>query len=389
MLEADRFSSVAQVSEQWSTITSCAPRTVVIASMSPDHFGRLPSPGRMRMWRTTTSWVAMVEAAPDEGDAGLRRGLAGDGEEGLGDAQFLHAQVDHAADFEHDDARTGRRDGLGERARPARRQRGDAQDLAAATARRMRGPALGAGEGQGRCPGRDNRRLSGGSAGTGQRRRRRQKAAQRLQVRKNVLSSGSLRHVWLVPGASAECRRRLSMTPVSYTTAVDEIPPGDRRTAWTTIAPGAGSRDSAAIARRLVDCAAAGRGAAGVSRAPLPRRRWTQGYACQDARHRAVARPVVGLEGRAASPADWEATLGEERLVGPIFAGAVQAAGRRRGRTFRGDRRRLRRGRSRVRVPPARPMRRPDKTDYSARRGRRAGRRAARRRRDGRQPAAD
>ena len=30
--DADRFSSVAQVSEQWSTITSCAPPIVEIAS---------------------------------------------------------------------------------------------------------------------------------------------------------------------------------------------------------------------------------------------------------------------------------------------------------------------------------------------------------------------
>ncbi len=51
------------------------------------------------------------------------------------------------------------------------------------------------------------------------------------------------------------------------------------------------------------------------------------GYAVQD---RAIAlwgRPVVGWKvGRL--PPDWEARLGEERLVGPIFEGAVQAAAR-------------------------------------------------------------
>src|SRR5690606_9316198 len=40
-----------------------------------------------------------VDAAADQGDAGRRRSLAGDGQVRLGDAQRLHAQVDHAADL--------------------------------------------------------------------------------------------------------------------------------------------------------------------------------------------------------------------------------------------------------------------------------------------------
>ena len=47
-----------------------------------------------------------VDAAADQRDARRRRGLAGDGQEGLVDLERLHAEVDDAADFEHDDART-------------------------------------------------------------------------------------------------------------------------------------------------------------------------------------------------------------------------------------------------------------------------------------------
>src|SRR4030095_17064189 len=44
--DADRFSSVAQVSEQWSTITSC-PAIVETASQSPpERSAPAPSPGR-------------------------------------------------------------------------------------------------------------------------------------------------------------------------------------------------------------------------------------------------------------------------------------------------------------------------------------------------------
>src|SRR5688572_25633610 len=45
-----------------------------------------------------------------------------------------------------------------------------------------------------------------------------------------------------------------------------------------------------------------------------------QGYACQDQAIALWQRPVVGWKvGKI--PADWEAMLGEERLVGPIFDG--------------------------------------------------------------------
>ncbi len=79
--------------------------------------------------------------------------------------------------------------------------------------------------------------------------------------------------------------------------------------------------DSAAIAQRLV---AARRQAAALPDYPgaLPRT-LDQGYAIQDHAIALWGRPVVGWKvGRI--PADWEARLGEERLVGPIFEGAVQ-----------------------------------------------------------------
>jgi len=85
-------------------------------------------------------------------------------------------------------------------------------------------------------------------------------------------------------------------------------------------APDAGS-DSATIARRLVD---ARRQAQALPDYPgsVPRG-LDEGYACQDAAIALWDRPVVGWKvGKI--PADWEARLGEERLVGPIFEGAVQ-----------------------------------------------------------------
>ena len=88
------------------------------------------------------------------------------------------------------------------------------------------------------------------------------------------------------------------------------------------IAPEAGSHDSAAIARRLV---AARRQAQALAEYPgaLPRT-LDEGYACQDAAIALWGRPIVGWKvGRLS--AEWEAKLGEERLVGPVFAGAVQA----------------------------------------------------------------
>ncbi|HEY5780329.1 MAG TPA: 2-keto-4-pentenoate hydratase [Lysobacter sp.] len=88
------------------------------------------------------------------------------------------------------------------------------------------------------------------------------------------------------------------------------------------IALEAGSHDSAAIARRLV---AARRQAQALAEYPgaLPRT-LDEGYACQDAAIALWGQPIVGWKvGRLS--ADWEAKLGEERLVGPVFAGAVQA----------------------------------------------------------------
>ena len=57
----------------------------------------------------------------------------------LGDLDLVLREVDDAADFEHDDARAVGFERCEQRARSARRQRRDAQDLAAAPARRVRG----------------------------------------------------------------------------------------------------------------------------------------------------------------------------------------------------------------------------------------------------------
>jgi len=95
-------------------------------------------------------------------------------------------------------------------------------------------------------------------------------------------------------------------------------------------APDAGS-DSATIARRLVDArrqAQALPDYPGAVPASLD-----EGYACQDAAIALWDRPVVGWKvGKI--PADWEATLGEERLVGPIFEGAIQSPSPREAATF-------------------------------------------------------
>jgi 2-keto-4-pentenoate hydratase len=88
------------------------------------------------------------------------------------------------------------------------------------------------------------------------------------------------------------------------------------------LAPEGDSAESAAIAQRLVT---ARRQAVALPEYPgaLPET-LDQGYAIQDHAIALWGRPVVGWKvGRI--PADWEARLGEERLVGPIFEGAVQA----------------------------------------------------------------
>ncbi|MBU8975995.1 MULTISPECIES: 2-keto-4-pentenoate hydratase [unclassified Lysobacter] len=98
-------------------------------------------------------------------------------------------------------------------------------------------------------------------------------------------------------------------------------------------APDAGSADSATIARRLVD---ARRQAQALPQYPgeVPQT-LAAGYACQDEAIALWGRPVVGWKvGKI--PADWEAKLGEERLVGPIFEGAVQAPGANDSATLQG-----------------------------------------------------
>ena len=131
------------------------------------------------------------QPALDDRHPGMRRGLPGDGQERLIDAQFLHAQVDHAAHFEYHDARPLGGDRCLERTGAVGRQRGDAHDLAATPTGRVRCLALGAGEcgraafgGQGRH-GRD-----------GQRQQRGQAAAQRAGPRPRRKTD--LKH-WLPP----------------------------------------------------------------------------------------------------------------------------------------------------------------------------------------------
>ncbi|MDR0184179.1 2-keto-4-pentenoate hydratase [Lysobacter arvi] len=83
--------------------------------------------------------------------------------------------------------------------------------------------------------------------------------------------------------------------------------------------------DSAAIAQRLVE---ARRQAIALPDYPGPLPVGLgDGYACQDAAIALWGLPVVGWKvGKI--PAEWEHRLGEERLVGPIFQGAVQTQSR-------------------------------------------------------------
>lgn len=79
---------------------------------------------------------------------------------------------------------------------------------------------------------------------------------------------------------------------------------------------------AAGIAERLVQARREARALPDYP-GPIPET-LAQGYACQDHAIKLWGKPVVGWKvGRL--PADWEAKLGEERLVGPIFQGAVQA----------------------------------------------------------------
>jgi hypothetical protein len=89
-----------------------------------------------------------VDTGANQRDAGRRRGLAGHSKERLGDLDLVLRHVDDAADFEHDDARAVGFERREQRAGSARSERRDAQDLAAASARRVRGRTLRSGEGE-------------------------------------------------------------------------------------------------------------------------------------------------------------------------------------------------------------------------------------------------
>lgn len=115
-------------------------------------------------------------------------------------------------------------------------------------------------------------------------------------------------------------RRILSMTPVSYTTPLDESlgavsgmdgrAVGDDSESWE-------------IARRLVGARLRAE-ALPIYPGALPPT-LEAGYACQDAAIALWPAPIAGWKvGRI--PDAWLARMGEERLVGPIFADQVQMA---------------------------------------------------------------
>lgn len=97
------------------------------------------------------------------------------------------------------------------------------------------------------------------------------------------------------------------------------------------LGPVGDSTGSAAIAQRLVT---ARRQALALPDYPgeLPQT-LDQGYSSQDHAIALWGQPVVGWKVGRIAP-DWEAVLGEERLVGPIFAGAVQVPAEGEGARF-------------------------------------------------------
>ena len=74
--DADRFSSVAQVSEQWSTMTSCAPMVEIASKSWPLSLAQPASPGPHADVLHDHVVRGDVDAAADQRDAGRRRGLA-------------------------------------------------------------------------------------------------------------------------------------------------------------------------------------------------------------------------------------------------------------------------------------------------------------------------
>ncbi len=84
---------------------------------------------------------ADIGLALDHGDAGPRRCLAGDGDEGMAYQQLPALHVDHAADLEDDDARALGLDRLPQRTRAGLGQRRHLDDAAAPAALGADGPA--------------------------------------------------------------------------------------------------------------------------------------------------------------------------------------------------------------------------------------------------------
>lgn len=110
------------------------------------------------------------------------------------------------------------------------------------------------------------------------------------------------------------------MTPVSYTTPSIISLLRDTGFGMDRLVLD-GDSGSAAIAQRLVQARRQAQALPDYP-GPLPQT-LDQGYACQDEAIARWGRPVAGWKvGRI--PPTWETRLGEERLVGPVFADAVQ-----------------------------------------------------------------
>src|SRR5688572_24087441 len=95
-----------------------------------------------------------VDAGLDQRNAWRRRSLSRDGEKGFGDLQLAFAEINDAADFEHDDAWASRVECFDERAGAVGCQRRHFDDLAAAPPGGMCRPAYCARESERRISGR-------------------------------------------------------------------------------------------------------------------------------------------------------------------------------------------------------------------------------------------
>ena len=144
LLKNEMFSSVLNCIETWSMIESWAVESTLRQSPPPPFL-----PWRMRRLRMMVLLPVMRRVPSLQADAVAGRGLAGNGDVGLDDAQVRSWNVDVAADGENDRAAGGggRGDALGERAGAGGGQVGDGVDVAATTAGGVGAETLRAGKG--------------------------------------------------------------------------------------------------------------------------------------------------------------------------------------------------------------------------------------------------